>query len=112
MQSVSVALNGGHDGIRVQCTFVRGSNAQGCMVTLVDDNDGVSLNLTRSKASLCIEAEFKLPGIVSDYGAVWGYDIEDDGSVGSVAVPGTIAHENISTACEPTAGGLSPGEYT
>ena len=112
MQSVSVAPNGGHDGIRVQCIFVRGSNAQGCMVTLADDNDGISVNLTRSKASLCIEAEFKLSGILSDYSAVWGYDIEDDGSVGNVAVPGTITHENISTACEPTAGGLSPSEYT
>ena len=73
--------------ISVQCDFIPGSDAQGCMVVLVGESDNTTVNLTRSGTLLTACAENM--HIVSSLIEVFGYDIEFDGSVGIQQVPGT-----------------------
>ena len=109
VQSVSIARRDDRNGLIVQCTFIHGSNAQGCMVTIELGNDSVSVNLTH-KNTLCLkgEVDFKLPVVTSGSTKVLGYDIEHDGSISRLAIPGKIV-KKISP-CAPATEGLSPCE--
>ena len=89
----------------VQCIFLTGSIAQGCMVVLMNEFDPVIVNLTRNSWCAADIMEATLP--LSNYSEVFGYDIESDGSVGTLAVHGIILKNGGSTApCMPS--GLSP----
>ena len=82
----------------VQCYFVNGSTAKGCMVVLVGELGNVNniMNLTRDNPYRTVNTSLPL----SCYTGVFGYDIESDGSVGTLAVPGVISNKG-SCICEP-----------
>ena len=77
--------------IRVQCDFITGSNAQGCMVVFVGDFNE-TLNLTRSENASDVSETymFNLQYTISCFEKVLAYDIERDGSIGSLAIYGVL----------------------
>ena len=86
VQKVSaVALDGQHSFI-VECEFIPGSDAQGCLVILVGELDNVTVNLTRSSKAVTVE----VANPPSSYFKVVAFDVECDGSVATLSVPGDI----------------------
>lgn len=89
----------------IQCVFLTGSIAQGCMVVLEGQLDTITVNLTRNSWCAADVVDVSLPA--SNYSEVIGYDIEYDGSVGMLAIHGVILNNDSSTVpCMPS--GLSP----
>ena len=66
--------------------FISGSDAEGCLVVLVGDFNNHTLNLTRTNSSAITRVKYH----VSCYKEVIGFNIEGDGSVGTLAIPGKI----------------------
>ena len=95
----------------LQCNFINGSDAQGCMVVVVSQFGNVSRNLTRN--STHVTGIINVTHPFSCFNKVVGFDIESDRSVGTLAVPGVLVM-NISTAgpCMPSGLKLTPGEFT
>ena len=85
------------DAFVVQCYFITGSNAQGCMVVLVGEFDNITANLSNleEKSSKVLTISHPL----SCYREIFAFDIESDGSVGTLAVPGVF---NSTTSCVST----------
>ena len=71
----------------VQCEFISGSNAQGCLVVLMGRYDNLTERLTRNntKFNLVLVKHSQ-----SCYRNVIAFDIESNGSVGLIAVPGYV----------------------
>ena len=86
VQRVNVTLLADFYSFRVECVFISGSDAEGCLVILVGDFNNHTLNLTRTNNSAITRVNY----YVSCYKEVISFDIEGDGSVGTVAVPGEI----------------------
>ena len=74
-----------NDSIIVQCDFITGSNAQGCMVVLVGEFENITVNLEQNG---CDVVNVSHP--LSCYHKIFAFDIESDGSVGTLAVPGVL----------------------
>ena len=105
VQRIIVAPHEESNTFVVQCTFLTGSIAQGCMVVLKSEFDSITINLTRNSWCAADTLEVTLP--LSNYSEVLGYDIESDGSIGTLAVHGIILKNGGSTApCMLS--GLSP----
>ena len=85
----------------IQCEFVTGSTARGCMVVLnVTGFREYSINLTRNINTCTNSANttITLEHPPSFYTGVEAFDIESDGSVGSLAVPGQLGGR-LDTSC-------------
>ena len=77
------------------------------MVLSAGKSDNIMVNLTREKAC----AELALEGVdLTSMAGVVGFDIEADGSVGSLPVPGTVvaARDKSELSCQPMIQGLAP----
>ena len=84
----------------LQCSFMDDSNAQGCMVVLVSSLGTEKRILTRSGIQSVEAMNVMYP--LSCYSRVYGYDIESDGSLGTLAIPGIIARNSSGFAlCVP-----------
>ena len=83
--------------IRVQCDFITGSDAQGCMVVLVGDFNE-TLNLTRRENASDVSETYMFNSqyTISCFKTVLAYDIEKDGSIGLLAIHIEL-HKNVST---------------
>ena len=87
--------------IQCKCEFVTGSDATGCMV-IITGPVAYHINLTRNvytctnSATTIVTLEHPL----SSYTGVEAFDIESDGSIGSLAVPGKIGGR-LETPCIP-----------
>ena len=81
------------DGFLVQCDFILGSEAQGCMVILVGESDNTTVNLTRVDT---VAVQFmNATCLPTNYVRVIGYDIESDNkSIGPLAVYGKLLFNN------------------
>ena len=108
VQNITVVVISG-DGVPgmalVQCDFIPGSDAQGCMVVLVGESDNTTVNLMRPGTLLTACTIQRLP-ITTTIINVFGYDIEFDGSVGTQQVPGTLSVTNLTLTdsyllCQP-----------
>ena len=80
----------------VQCDFISGSNAQGCMVVLVGEVNNITVNVTRNNPCTTLTVNVTK----NCYDKVFGFDIESDGSVGTLAVPSVIIR-NVNNTCAP-----------
>ena len=80
----------------VQCDFITGSNAQGCMVVLVGEFGNITANLTRINPCTILTVNETLLSLNDTQ--VFGFDIESDGSVGSLAIRGEI-ERNMNVTC-------------
>ena len=92
---------------QVQCDFIPGSDAQGCMIVLVGDYNNVSaillMNLTNSEI-------INVTTSVSCYKRVIAFDIEHNGQIGTLAVPGKLSgNVNTTTKCLPSSKPASKG---
>ena len=75
--------------VSIQCEFIQGSKAMGCLVVLTSEEETEKYRLTRNtRANLVVT----LKHAPSRYVGVEAFDIESDGSIGSLAVPGEIIH--------------------
>jgi hypothetical protein len=106
VQNITVAVISG-DGVPgmvlVQCDFIPGSDAQGCMVVVVGESDNTTVNLTRS-GTLLTACTIQRLLITTPIINVFGYDIEFDGSVGTQQVPGTSSVTSLMDSyslCQP-----------
>ena len=115
LQGVQVNVIQASTGVRIQvtCDFILGSDAQGCMVVLVGQSENTTINITMDD-----ECTVKILPHATTLSDIFGFDIEYDGSVGTLAIPGTITATadippclslNNTTTQEPPAAG--PGEY-
>ena len=98
---------GGKDNhtIRIQCDFMLGSSAGGCMVVMLGEFDNTTVNTTReSNGSSEAVTHHKLAYSLSCYDEAYAMDIEADGSLGSIALPVTLVREDITlmpVKCSP-----------
>ena len=74
-----------------------GSIAKGCMVILVGELGNITMNFMRGTD---IEV-MNTTNPTSCYNRVVAYDIESDGSVGSLALPGKILADTTSSSVAP-----------
>ena len=97
LQAVNVVVTKASDTIEVTCDFISGSDAQGCMVVLVGQHENTTVNLTRDDE--CTTKPLSLTTLQNN---VFGFDIEQDGSVSTLAIPGTIStRDNDDPLCLP-----------
>ena len=78
----------------VQCVFITGSNAQGCMVVLVGELENITANLEQNGSKV-----LNVSHPLSCYHEIFAFDIESDGSVGTLAVPGVLVGSKGVTSC-------------
>ena len=90
MQKVRALPQEDNKSFLLQCNFVAGSNAQGCMVVVVGEFENVTGNVTRDSKCTSHTMILNTTYPTSNYSTVFGYDIEYDGSVGELAIPGGI----------------------
>ena len=85
--------------IKVQCDFITGSNAKGCMVVLVGEFGNITANLEHNGSEV-----LNISHPLSCYHEIFAYDIESDGSVGTLAVPRVIilSNDGVTAACLST----------
>ena len=74
--------------LMIQCDFISGSDARGCMVVLVGEAFNRTVNLTR--CATCSSAIVNVSYQLSCFRDVLGFDIESDGSIGTLAIPGKL----------------------
>ena len=112
VQNITVAENdnGSVPGmVLVQCDFIPGSDAQGCMVVLIGESDNTTVNLTRP-GTLLTACTIQRLSITTTIINVFGYDIEFDGSIGTQQVPGTSSVTSLTDSylhCQPNEAILS-----
>lgn len=96
----------------MECEFIVGSDAEGCVVVLVSSGevDNTTLNSTREGNSSRIH---ELPSPLHCYYRAYALDIESDGSVGILPVPGILdlADTNTAESCFPTDIPQTQSEY-
>ena len=74
----------------VQCDFILGSNAHGCMVILVGELGNITVNLTRENLYTLTTLTINKMLPLSCYHKIIAFDIESDKSVGTLAVSGSL----------------------
>ena len=94
----------------VQCHFISGSDAKGCMVVLIGQFDNHTMKLIRRSVDTLHTKKLELKyRTLSCYHSVVAYDIESDGLIGTLAVPG---HLETSTDKQCLSKGHSLGSST
>ena len=102
VQAVTATQIEGVNALTIKCEFITGSNATGCMVVLTGF-EAYRVNLTKNQNSNSTTLTVTLEHPQSCYTGVEAFDIEADGSVGSLAVPGQLKLGTESeTPCTPT----------
>ena len=86
MQNISAVGLDDQRSFVIECEFISGSDAQGCLVILVGELDNVTAILTRSSKVGTIE----VANSPLSYFNVLAFDIEQDGLIGTVAIQGDI----------------------
>lgn len=87
----------------VQCHFITGSNALGCMVVLVSESTSIFFTLERNNP--CKVEALNTTDPMSSFYAVYAYDIESDGTSGTLPIPGQLimkSSDNFTSTCLPS----------
>ena len=93
VQNVSIVLlEDNINSAQIRCTFVAGSQAQGCVVVLEDvsNNHKIVFKILKQNMSnfASITSDFEKADSICKYNyTIYAYDIEANGSNGTVAVP-------------------------
>ena len=103
---VKATLVEGVNASTIQCEFIPGSDATGCMVVLTGFV-AYHVNMTRNPSTNLTTSTVTLEHPPSCYTGVEAFDIESDGSIGSLAVPGQLGGR-LEAPCAPVQ--TSPGK--
>ena len=77
--------------VRIHCSFLIGSDSGGCVVVLEGENiTNATIVLTREDDRQDVVITHLLPHPLSCYFHVFACDIESDGSIGVLPVPGML----------------------
>lgn len=96
MQTIRALPQEDNKSFILQCNFMAGSNAQGCMVVVVGEFENITGNVTRDSKCASHTVILNTTYPTSNYSAVFGYDIEYDGSIGDLVIPGVIVRDSAS----------------
>ena len=107
VQNVTATLIAGVNASTIQCEFITGSTASGCMVVLTGFM-AYHVNLTRDPNTNSTTLTVTLDNPPSCYTGVVAFDIEADGLIGSLPVPGQLGGRLLETPCTPNV--VLPGE--
>ena len=102
VQSVEVAEMALVGSVRIQCSFMVGSKATGCIVLLIGEVGNTTKTLSREDNAQVVVVIYKLPYTLSCYHKVFALDMESDGSISSLIYPGVFLKEvNKGEKCSP-----------
>ena len=90
VQNVTATPVESMDAFVVQCDFITGSNAKGCMFVLEGEFENITANLEQNDSEIV-----NVSHPLSCYCEIFAFDIESDGSVGTLAVPGILLTGSI-----------------
>ena len=96
MQFAEVSTRETISEIMVFCAFIPGSDAQGCAVELTGHIDNITMNLTLESESSEAITLYELPHPLYCYHQAHAFDIEADGSVGTLPVLVVLPYNNTS----------------
>ena len=91
VQNVTAIAHEATNTFTVECVFIIGSDAQGCLVVLIGQHDNYTEMLTRNNSTKNVTV--KLPQAC--YQTVLAFDVESNGSVASLAIFGEIVRKFI-----------------
>ena len=100
VQSVTATFIDSVNMSTILCEFVAGSNAKGCMVVLTSGGQEATYNLTKSESMNCSILTITLKFPQSHIDQVEAFDIEANGSISSLAIPGLLSNI-LPTYCTP-----------
>ena len=104
VQRVVATLSNGINASTLQCEFITGSDATGCMVVLIGEySQKTQYNLTRN-STISEVLSVTLEHSPSCYTGVEAFDIESDGSVGTLPVPGQLMVYSQAPCTPPLSG--------
>ena len=92
----------GNRTLSFQCHFINGTDALGCKIVLVSNNnrvDNFSTTFYRKNSKLILHEEVNVSEDLSCYHSVFGFDVESDNSTSDLALPGDL---NISSNSDCT----------
>ena len=86
----------------LQCVFVTGSDAIGCLVVLhlVGETSNTTVKLTRVDMHMYVMKGLKLTKSSACISEILGYDIESNGSIGTLSVAGELSWNVSLLNCE------------
>ena len=91
----------GESTIDIQCWFIHGSDALGCVVVLVSDHPGVNnetMNMSRN--AMLASGTFNLIQHSSCYTRIFASDIEASGTLSGLTIEGNVQPNSIqNTSC-------------
>ena len=85
VQNVRLIMLDDQHLLRVECAFIPGSDSQGCLVILVGEYKNTTVNITSHNYF-----DMNVNYLLSCFKEVLAFDIERDGTVGTVAVRGKV----------------------
>ena len=103
------AIATGVSTIDIQCWFIHGSDAQGCIVVLVSDHPGVNnetMNMSRN--AMLASGTFNLIQPSSCYTRIFASDIETNGRLSDLIIEGNVQPNSTqNTSCLSMASSIS-----
>ena len=92
VQAITTTATEIRNQVKLICDFVRGSDAEGCMVVLqaINGLDNATVNLTRADNGSEAMVFYTLQYPLSCYDQVYAFDIEADGSISTIPLPRRI----------------------
>ena len=97
---------------RVHCDFISGSDAKGCMVVLVGEEANETMTFMKDRNVTTQTNDVQVSNPLSCYHHVVAFDVEFDGTVGDLPIPGNLerstqtqcSFDSMDTTISPTAG--------
>lgn len=99
--------------LNIECHFISGTNAEGCMVVLVSnfiEVNNISKTFYRRNSELISSGKLNLNESNFCYHQVFGYDVESNGSISDLALPGNLTILGKSTDDSCSKSPMSTGE--
>ena len=98
----------------LQCMFVAGSDAFGCLVVLqlVCEGRNITVKLTREgNHVMCVMKTVNLTKSSACISEFFGYDIESNGSIGTLPVPGELSWNQLNCRSSDKLKEDTPSKY-